>query len=287
MKENENRYNRIRYLVARWYEGSTTFSEEDDLKRLLKESDHLPADLEGDKLLICGLDDLAIAEINIPEEYSSRINSALEKEMARSGFFRVRRFLWAAASVAVLALGGLLILRTSEKSGVKTGEGFISELTIGLPSLEEDTLLKGHSLELNSGQSGHVAYIPSSGVKSSGYGTLKTLGYETPEKSIRQKERKTSVASNYSDGSYEPDDEDSSTQELEERLLSSNYRVIRNEEEAADIINSVFGQLEANIEMEKSKVNKITLDYDSQMINLFDVENVNIYKTQYHEQAPI
>ncbi|MDE6682658.1 MAG: hypothetical protein K2J87_04455, partial [Muribaculaceae bacterium] len=73
---------KIRAMLDRGYSGLTTPDEERLIANMLASSTDLPPDLEADRQLFSELSLVSEALPEMPHIYSSRINDALEKEMA-------------------------------------------------------------------------------------------------------------------------------------------------------------------------------------------------------------
>ena len=89
-----------------------------------------------------------------------------------------------------------------------------------------------------------------------------------------------------SEDEYEADDSYYPHSE-EANFIRENYRVVRNQDEADAILNSIFSRLESNVAMETSKLSKIDLEYDSEMSRLSGIENVGLLKEYIYEETPL
>lgn len=98
----ERRISEIRELLARYYEGETSLSDERRLRRLLAETAPLPADLEEERMLFAAIAEASEAEVKAPADLSGRIAEAIAAE-SRAEKARKRSRLWRFAAVACAA----------------------------------------------------------------------------------------------------------------------------------------------------------------------------------------
>lgn len=120
----ENRELHISRLIDRFYRGETSPGEEREIVRFFRsEEGSLPADLERERAFFLALADASSA---MPDDVAVRIEKALDDMAARdtdggeassrTTAFGWRRFLSAAACVAVIALGALLSINYGDKA---------------------------------------------------------------------------------------------------------------------------------------------------------------------------
>ena len=288
-KIENDKYNELRSLLGKWYEGTTSPQEEADISAMLTDADSLPPDLEADRDLFMTMTDALEDLPEIPEPYSLRINSALEREISATnaeqpvvgvesddlkkregrrigGFLRSRLFRWTAAGVAVCLAGIFITNRLMEipdidmpvqKSGVA--------MNIAVPAQQADTLI--HSISLVKDNKVNVDGNRERMKRGEGRTTI-----------IKKATRKSeSHEENYEDPYL--------TREEEEMLIAHNYRVIRDEGEAARKLNHIFGGLESNIMDEMYNLRRIELEYQSEVEADMVSANINYIESNQYETA--
>lgn len=278
MKESDN-INKIRELLARWYSGAASPLEEKKLQTMLLDATFLPADLEEEREFFSAISEADDFLPEIPLEYSKRIEKALDAEMAEEGrakAFRSRIFnrrLWLRSGTGIAAclaiafaaqqIGKVPDLDT-EQSGMNVA------LNISHPVVSFDSLpARSLTLDTSDGVTAKpsTASLPKSG--------------KTARKKIKL-QKAVKIEENYEDG----ESEYLSAAE-EERLARSNYRVIRDAEEADDLLNSIFSRMENNMAMESGRISKIELQYDSEVSRFSQIDNVEQYKEPHHDETPL
>ncbi|MDE5869457.1 MAG: hypothetical protein K2H18_04420, partial [Muribaculaceae bacterium] len=200
----------------------------------------------------------------------------------RKSIFKIpgsRRMGWAAAVGAVVLLGSVTVLKLKDAPDMKTAVS--KSMNIALPSQEEDTLPKQRNLILSSTDKKLIASAASAMKE----GKLRSAE-KSEYKKINKKESGGESSLSLEDWNSTGNDEYDYTEE-EERLARSNYRVVRSEEEAEAMLNSIYSRLENNLERETNKISRYELEYESSMVKLSEINNVTLLKEKYHEQTPL
>lgn len=286
--------NKIRALLDRWYSGLTTPEEERMLADMLASSGNLPSDMEADRILFAELSLISEALPEMPEAYSSRINEALEKEMASerrvvpSVFKRLNKG-WIGRIAAVVAVSvacaffAMKMIDTPQMDvGVKNLalDGGVEKKM----NMSDDTL-QNHYLAL---QATHLEVARVSAAEPANRTVAKPVTVKEKNGASVNKMRYDQSDSN----DYDSEDDyatcDSNYSHPDEaRFIRENYRVVRDQDEADAILSSIFSRLESNVAMETSKLSKIDLEYDSEMSRLSGIENVGLLKEYHHEKTPL
>lgn len=292
MKEElKNNEIEIRELLRRWYDGTTSKEEERRLKCLLLRSSQLPPDLEADKKLFEGLSAMGEESVPIPDHLQSRISDAIEKEIKTSkplankthtelaSLFRARKLRMAIGGVAVCLAGIFFTNRMMNIPEMKIEPG--DKLALNAPgkTFQTDDSLYTHHLTLAATESE---------VKEEKKKKIQSL---TPGKGVKataraRKNHNSAMVFNSTTGNEEDYTEYLSAEE-EERLERRNYRVVRDEAEADAILNSFFSQLESNVAMETSRLSRVGLEYEAEMMKISELDNYNEIKPTDYEYSPL
>lgn len=243
-KENE-----IRRLLDGWYSASLSGEEESRLQELLLNSDELPADLVAERDLLSALHDAKTEETELPEEYSSRINSALEREISatRIRSKMMRRRLWSSAAAVILfAIGAGIAFHTGNDRTPQEQLARVNTPRIAKPKVENSV----------------IAGKPAAEKKIAG----------TDETSPVRKPRKV----NGQHGGIATDGEEP---------LRGNYHVVTDEREAEAMLAAIFGRLESQIDIENERAAEIKGEYETEMNKLESPIKVSIIQTEYHEES--
>ena len=318
MKEN-NDIITIRLLLKKWYEGATDAAEELRLRNLLLSGNPLPADLEEERKLFSLIfeeysDDGEIPQI--PSEYADRINSALHSEMRKGrlfGGFRRRNMIIGAASFALILSAAfmtsqLISTEYSVKSKAISANLTDSNSNVSCASENESSILStGNSPEtqneenpqkrnintlslINLHSEGNRLAKKSDKVSNKGSGKsgrkMKTLNPEISNGDETESQTFTNLSPNLRDGtsSNKSNMHESEftylSEEEEEMLARNNYRVIRDDKEAAEILNSIVSNIEVNMAKESMKMIMIETEYNTEL---------NKYRNndKYHEESQI
>ncbi|MDE5791144.1 MAG: hypothetical protein K2H96_07955 [Muribaculaceae bacterium] len=291
--------NKIRALVGRWYSGLTTPEEDRMLANMLASSENLPPDLEADRKLFSELSLISEALPEMPEAYSLRINEALEKEMASergnglAGVFSRFHKGWIgriAVGVAVFfacAFFAMKMIDTPQMDvpGNNTALNGINERAGKNMNMSDDSL-QNHYLAL------HGSHLEAAKAASSAESAYKTV---TKREIVKGTGKRVSDRNNNVKGiarsghseDYDASDDSHYSQSDESGFIRDNYRVVSDQDEADAILNSIFSRLESNVAMERNKLSKIDLEYDSEMSRLSGIENVGLLKEYIYEETPL
>lgn len=286
MKDNLD-YIYIRKLLSRWYDAETTRDEEAELIHILSSAENLPPDLEKDKALLLSLGSSDDIYPEIPIEFSKRISDAIEKEISSatdkkrkrfSGLFNRGRLAWAAAIGAIIVLGSVMTIKIIDSDDIGRFDGK-HVITVAPSEQKRDTIIRNNKLILSSNAGKHIAYAAATGLDSrAGSAKANRSGIIEKRKSDNE---------NVTTGDYSNSDDEYILTEEEERMAKSHYRVIRTEEEADALLNSIYSKLESNLERETSKISRYELEYESSMVKLSEINNVTLLKEKYHEKTPL
>lgn len=243
-KENE-----IRRLLEGWYSATLSAEEEHRLQELLLKADDLPADLEAERDLLSALQAAGRDETELPEEYSSRINLALEREMSATRMQSkvMRRRLWgAAAAVALFAVGAGIAFQTGTDRSSHEQLAVVNKPRIETPKAEKIV----------------IAEEPDAAEKMAGTDVRAHAKKHRPER--RQHDQ------------IEAD---------EEETLTGNYHVVTDEREAEAMLAAIFGRLESQVSIENERVAEIKGEYETEMNKLENPIMVSNIQTDYHEES--
>lgn len=277
MKERKD-IEKIRELLGRWYSGEASPGEEQQLRERLLSTPNLPDDLREERDLLAALAEAGSVLAEMPEEYETRINAALEKEMAAD-----RRN----ASAAGRLFNRRLWIRSLSGVAACLAIGFAAHQVWNAPDIE----IKEPVVKVAMNISQPVASYDSLAVRSL---TLTPQEGKNVKAAATPKSRKTAKTAprlqrraEVVEDTYDDDDAGYLSAAEEERLARSNYRVVRDEAEADELLNSIFSRMENTMAMESSRISKIELEYDSEMSRLTQIENVEQYKEPYHDETPL
>lgn len=273
-----NREREIREKLDCWYAGVSTPDEERRLMELFAATAALPADLEADRRLFFAIHDAEEKPVEMPAEYSVRIESALEAEIAREAMARRgsprlwRRRLLAAGGFAACLLAAWFgfraivpeITKENEREHranvempVKTNE----QVAAVAPTAESQS-------ESEQTESSSIATKPAPAPLASA-NAKKSVAHTVQSQQIKAQQVKAPEDYEYGNrGDVTAgwnEEEMYLSPEEEARLTAANYRVVDNEHEAYAIINSVFGRLEGNIARESYKTQDISMQYDMEV----------------------
>ncbi|MDE7414670.1 MAG: hypothetical protein K2N05_12895 [Muribaculaceae bacterium] len=294
MKDNLDS-NKIRALLDRWYSGLTSPEEERMLADMLASSTDLPSDLEADRKLFSEINNAGKLFPEMPEVFSSRINEALEKEIAAEreevaakAFSRIQ---WlkigrVAAAVAIFLGCAFVVMKMIDTTQMDVA-GDNMALVNGVEKkmdMSGDTL-QNHYLALRSSHPEVIKVASSKSDRKVGVGEGIVKQKRDKVEGPGKESRRLSDSNGQKDH-YETDNHLSLHPE-EAKLISENYRVVRNQDEADAILNSIFSRLESNVSVETSKLSKINLDYDLEISKLSGIENVGLLNEYTHEETPL
>lgn len=232
----------IRELLDRFYRGETTPEEERNLETLLQTEEELPADLIAERHLFASLNP------DIPEEISSRIDEALEAEMAGARrVFGSRRDRWLFAGVAavclVLVALGINLIRSQQGSELQGGKMQLAE---GVSNTDNENMAGVGSLPA----SDSLIFAPIAQ-------NVESRGSSNASKSV--KANKARPSAKMGNGEKTELQEDAISQSEESRdeyyeYIASNYRVIDDPQEAEYLVSQLFASIESNLVIERSRV---------------------------------
>lgn len=290
--------NKIRALLDRWYSGLSSPEEELILGEMLESAKDLPSDLEADRILFAELGALSESVTEMPEEYKSRIDLALEKEIACEskrvmpiGMRRIRwkRLAQIAAGVAACFACVLLTMKVIDAPELEVkGDMMATDVSDNIKPtpVEIDDTLQNRGLALNVSS----IDVPRAVKPDENRGIAGKSKTERKIYSYSEKQQSEIVVGDESAANVESEnDHDTRHVSMSDETFPSreNYRVVRDQSEADAIINSIFSRLESNVSMETSKLSKIELEYDSEVSRLSGIENVGLLKEYYHEKTPL
>lgn len=111
---NSNNIDRIRQLIAAWYAGSATASDEAELTTRLSAADNLPSDLEADKRIILAIK--AQKSAAVPDDLEDKILEATcGHERQRSKFLVYLTRCAAAAACAAAIVGAFITINRADE----------------------------------------------------------------------------------------------------------------------------------------------------------------------------
>lgn len=144
----DTRFDNIRKLLDRYYDGLTSQAEEEALRRFFREQTSVPATMEADRRMFAALDREADG-IAAPEGLEKRILGAINAtEAARSRSLWLKRLrIWsAAACIAAIAVTTALLSlpRLRDAGATEPATGAALALTISIPD-EPPARYAGHA----------------------------------------------------------------------------------------------------------------------------------------------
>lgn len=241
-------YIKIKELLERYYAGATTATENRLLEDFFVHADSLPSELEVERELFCGIAAAADSIEEIPEQYSKRINDALEAEISRENNIVGSRVSWsklllAAGSIAACLLVAFMAVKMiAPLPQTQHKEPFVAkQKEIKQPKEKESS----EPIETKSIDKKHIA------AKSSKPKIKRVKAYQTPAIAIETEESDEYLS-----------------EEEESRLLANNYHVVTDEREAMAIMSSVFSRMEGNVATESGRIAGHISDYEIEMDKL-------------------
>lgn len=272
---NSNKINEIRGTLDRWYAGETSPDEERVLMEFFATATELPEDLEAERRLFTGMDDVLSevmdSPVDMPAEYSDRIAAALDAEIAREAHTnRSRASIWRRR---ILAAGGVAACLLA---------GWLGFRTLTVPDLPGDTAPRQYAAVRKPTAATTATLAPSvisaapaeESVAIASASVPASAGKSKPRMARRSaapvKETTAYVSSGREEVSYWDGDDMYLSPEEEARLLADNYHVIDNEHEANALVSSVFARLEGNVVQESYKMQDISAQYDVEVTKLMN-----------------
>lgn len=133
----DTRFDNIRKLLDRYYDGLTSQAEEEALRRFFREQTSVPAQMEADRRMFAALDREADG-IAAPEGLEKRILGAIdatEAALSRSLWHKRLRIWSAAACIAAIAVTTALLSlpRLRDAGATDPATGAALALTISIP----------------------------------------------------------------------------------------------------------------------------------------------------------
>lgn len=300
--EETDKIKNIRELLEKWYEGISSPEETARLVTLITTAESLPEDLETDRLILSSLspDKIGNSIEDLPEmppEYQSRISEALEKEIKGQSvgtksadriaiLFKGKRRWWSVAAcvVCLMSLGfmyKLLFIESGEKQEIARYESPFQGLNQDNMTLESDDTLTLNLREPDLNGARVVAAVSDASKRNIiRKGSEGNASPAIKSESLDVETEKEKEGPNPVQYAYLSADE-------EEMLALRNYRIVRDPAEADEILSSIFGRMESNVEMESCRLSRIELEYDSEMVKFANFENNITYNKEYHEEDPI
>lgn len=289
-----NEYREIRLLLARYYDGTASQAETRRLEEFFAQCADLPADLEADRALFEAMAGIACEPVEIPAGLSSRIDAALEAEMARDrmadadessgtagaaaaprhGVWR-RRLLTAVAAAACLA-AAVTTVRTlmyvPDISDSPRNEAIASAADSARMNASLASAADAQAVDAQAVDTVAPAIAP----------TGLTARAEKPAPAAARKKaarKARAVTAPEVDGDDSPDVIESERypaemyaasgyEAEEERLIAANYHVVDDEREAYAIVNSIFSRLEGNMMREDNRLDDIGDSYEMEMTRI-------------------
>ncbi|MDE6393174.1 MAG: hypothetical protein K2L59_07915 [Muribaculaceae bacterium] len=263
-----NEYKEIREMIGRWYGGGTTPGEERRLVEFFSSATGLPEDLEAERALFGAIGEVSDDLPAMPEEYSERVASAVEAEMAKERTAITDRRLWRrrvirVCGAAACLLAGILAVRTLTVPGHDVSSSGPA-LAVNEKSAVSDSD-KAEKTEIAvpvcppAAHEAIASAAPAPKEKRHRAGSKRATGH-------RHAARHVDPTSDYA-----ADDTDIYLSEAEEaRLLAGNYHVVSDEREAEAIMGSVFARLEGNLAEEAYRVSDINAQYEMEITKLYN-----------------
>lgn len=302
-------YIKLRNLLDKWYEGSASPAEESELIEMIKNASELPDEFNADRELILGLNAFNVIVPEMPEKYASRISAELDKEISkdeREGvqvikrYFSNRRFVWWSACSVLLLFGCISLLKsisvpitpTSSFAESEKPER-VKEATVGF-----DTIIHQSLLAVNSESNVNDKGSDKQSVKK------RTIARSNESVSADAnsiiKESRNSEAESADELSVTKEGEvnvipakdvtnhhDAANESYNEPKLHARMRVIKDEEEANQIINSLFSHYASVVSYETMTISKIELECNAELSRASVLQNINALRDYHHEKHPI
>lgn len=263
-----NEYNEIREIIDRWYGGGTTPGEERRLVEFFSSATGLPDDLEAERVLFGAIGRVTDDMPPMPEEYSDRVVSAVEAEMAKERAVAPARHVWRrrlirVCGAAACLLAGILVVRTLTEPG--------QDVTSSGPALAVNEKSVAANSETVEKPESAVAVCPPAAQEA-----IASAAPVPQERKHRSGAKRAAVRRHAapqvdSSSDYADDDSGIYLSEAEEaRLLAGNYHVVSDEREAEAIMGSVFARLEGNMAEEAYRVSDINAQYEMEITKLYN-----------------
>ncbi len=241
--------NDIRNLIARWYAGETTPSEEKVILDWFASAEEpLPSDLAEEKEIFTLLGE-AKEEISVPEEVARRIEAGIEAEIGRKKL-PIRKFFkpgiwWAAAGIAAVLAGSIYFSGRLDIEPELSGA-----MELATSSNEEAAKLDTITIGLASNMTIKEPEEPSARPRK-----LTRRASLVPNAAVLPSPERVDTLDN---GYY-------LTAEEEAELAAHNYRIVDNEEEAADILRGIFGNLSEYLELADDQIRTTNLQFENEL----------------------
>lgn len=258
-KTDNNIYNEIPDLIARWYSADLSPAEETRLRSFFEKEENCPEEYKVDREIFLSLSSTEIEENTIPSEFESRINSALDREISmtresRRLADRLRlRWRWGIACVvAISLLLGVVGKWLSEGTELTPRP----QLTAKFEKKRPETPERLAEAELTT-EEGETA--PEETIQNLHQEVRKKIA--KAEKRPDEKPKSNKVENTFDNGT---------------EILSSpeNYRIIDNQSEAAEILGSIFSKIENTLQRESLRLTSLRLDYESEIVKVNNLEKV-------------
>lgn len=255
-------------MIDRWYGGGTTPGEERRLVEFFSSATGLPEDLEAERSLFGAIGEVSDNLPAMPEEYSERVASAVEAEMAKERTAIPDRRVWRrrvirVCGAAACLLAGILAVRTLTVPGHDVSSSGPA-LAVNEKSAvsDSDKAEKPETAVTVCPPAAHEAIASAAPAP-------KEKRHRTGAKRATARRHAARHVNQPSD--YAADDTEMYLSEAEEaRLLAGNYHVVSDEREAEAIMGSVFARLEGNLAEEAYRVSDINAQYEMEITKLYN-----------------
>lgn len=238
----------IRRLLDLYYQGETSITEERQIAEYFTSHKNLPDDLMSDNYLFMSLNN---KNSFIPKDADKKLIEALEEEIKKPKKSFDNRLIWYALSAvaACLLIGyiGLKIFSPQNNTNSQTIP-LLSEIVNDNENNTDTTVKHFNLANYEKRQSDKQTIIKKD---------------EIANTDSKNRTCSTSISPSISKEEITVDEEPCYlTIEEEEQLEARNYRVVRDEDEAFVIMNSVFSQLDGKIKESNYRIVDISDKYE-------------------------
>lgn len=250
-------YIEIREILARWYQGDTSPAEQQRLQEFFAADRDLPGDLAMEREVFRAMSAVDENDVDIPENLSARIDTALRTEIARernaAGIAkRWRRRIIAACGAAACLVAGMTIysLVSTDHNQMAPDTRMTVTAPAAIPSATPDTAVSVKTEPVS---------VPSARVASA-----HAIARKAPRKAKRNIEPVQYLNKTVAETDMYL------TEAEEQQLIANNYRVVRDEREADAILCSVFNRLDCSITEEYYRMSAVNAKYEMETTKLYN-----------------
>lgn len=257
----------LRDRLDRWYGGDADPALTREITEIMRQCADLPEDLLPDREMFLAIDSAASTPMEMPEEYSDRIDAALAEEMqcsipkaVQAGLRRGWRWRYAAAAavaalLVVFAGMHFRIMELDDSQDRMASASATSATNAVKPLMAEDTI-RTVLAAINP-----LARTESHGAdKPTGRSGVRNVN----NVSIATSDDLSADSGNESVNAYGVADRDSMRHSEDEfaEYIAANYRVVKSDVEASAIISGIFASVDTRLTEVSCDVDDIKAEYN-------------------------